>query len=339
MNLKYVMTLKLKSFFFVLVLFLLMSRNAFPQNLADIEKNYFQLEKNLKKEKVILDSLKLVLNEKANEIDAEKSKKDADKDKIVGLMSALITVSNKYDAQQKKVAQLQTKYESAKRELDKKYTSIIDSLKALQNSGEFRGDMDELDSEILNCTETKLAIAPKISLLSFDPSKLLKVDPYKSKDSLEKAIYREYLQDALNEVDYHLENINEQHTEINQMLALEKKTEKFLKETEFQRGIRTQSSGKSGTNIESSPPGLDDNLFEGVNSRDNAIKITEQFRGYTLLLNQLNVSISDGLPVADKLEWNAASGRLSLKEYKNLLEELRKKLQEYKLVLGNKIGG
>ena len=339
MNLKYVMTIRLKSFFFVLVLVLIVSRNTSPQSLADLEKNYFQLEKNLKKERVILDSLKVVLNEKANEIDTEKSKKDADKDKIVQLMSVSITVSNKYDAQQKKVAQLQSRYESAKRELDKKYTSIIDSLKVLQNSGEYKGDMDELNSRILTYTETKLAIAPKISLLSFDPSKLLKVDPYKSRDSLEKAIYSEYLQDALSEVDYHLKNINEQHSEINQMLELEKKTEKFLKETEFQRGIRTQSSGKSETNVGAAPSDIDNAVFEGVKDRNNAENITEQFRSYTLLLNQLNLSVSDGLPVTDKLEWDAASERLSLKEYKNLLEELRKKLQEYKLVLGNKIGG
>jgi hypothetical protein len=335
MNFKYAMTLRLKSFFFVLALFLLTIQNALPQSLTDLEKNYYTTEKNLKKEKIVLDSLKLVLNAKGNEIDIEKNKKNADKDKIVELMSALITVSNKYDAQQKKVVQLQTKFESSKIELDKEYSAIIDSLKTLQSSGEFRGDMNKLNSDILYYTETKLAIGPKISLLSFDPSKLLKIDPNKSRDSLEKAIYMEYLQDALSEVDYHLKNINEQHSEINQMLALEKKTEKFLKETEFQKGIRTQSSNRSGTNSESL---TDEATFGGVNNRDNAVKITEQFRVYTLLLNQLNVSIAEDLSATDKLEWGSEGERLSLKEYRNLLEELRKKLQDYKLVLGNKIG-
>jgi len=319
------------------VLFSLVIGNAFPQSLPDLEKNYYSLEKNLEKEKAVLDSLKVKLNEKANQIDYEKSKKDPDKDKIVELMSASITISNKYDAQQKKVTQLQTKIESVKKELDKRYTSIIDSLQTLQSSGEFKGDKEKLNSDILSYTETKLAIAPKISLLSFDPAKLLKIDPLKTKDSLEKAIYMEYLQNALTEINRHLTNINQQHSEINQMLLLEKKTEKFLKETEFQSGMRTQSSTRSGTNLDASPQVTDENVFTGVRDVDNATKITEQFQGYTLLLNQLNLSASGEFLISDKLEWRSVPERLSLKEYKNLLEELRKKFQEYKLVLGNKI--
>jgi len=329
-----IQTKTLKIFFTILVL--LIPYKTFPQSLPDLEKNYYSLEKNLEKGKAVLDSLTIKLNEKANQIDYEKSKNDPDKDKIVKLMSASITISNKYDAQQKKVTQLQTKLESVKKELDKRYTSIIDSLQTLQNSGEFTGDKNKLNSEILFYTEAKLAIAPKISLLSFDPAKLLKVDPLKTKDSLEKAIYKEYLQNALTEVNHHLTNIDQQHSEVNQMLLLEKKTEKFLKETEFQSGMRTQSSSRSETNLNASPQ-VDENFFAGVRDADNATKITEQFRGYTLLLNQLNLSISGGLSVNDKLEWYSAPERLSLKEYKNLLEELREKLQEYKLVLENKI--
>ncbi|HVO74351.1 MAG TPA: hypothetical protein VMT35_10040, partial [Ignavibacteriaceae bacterium] len=315
MNCNFISTqISIKLFLRVLIFFLLISPAIFSQSLESMEKNYYQLESNLKKEKAVLDSLKLVLNEKGNEIDNEKNKKNPDKDKIVELMSASITISNKYDAQQKKVAQLQTKYESAKIELDKKYSLVIDSLKSLQNSGEFKGDMNKLNSDILYYTETKLAVGPKISLLSFDPSKLLKIDPNKSTDSLEKAIYKEYLQDALTEVDYHLKNINEQQSEINQMLALERKTEKFLKETEFQKGVRTQTSKRNQDNL---GPSSDFNtgVFGGVDNPENAARMTEQFKGYTLLLNQLNLAVFEKMPVTNKLEWDAVSGRLSLREY------------------------
>ena len=63
----------------------------------------------------------------------------------------------------------------------------------------------------------------------------------------------------------------------------------------------------------------------------------EQLHGYALLLNQLNLDLSSGKKLSLQVEPMDGNSSLSLKQYKKMLEELKKKLQEYKLVLSNKI--
>jgi len=319
----------------VLLLFIAITGgNIIPQSTSEFEISYNYSKNNLEKEKYVLDSLKLLLNEKANLIDYEKNKKNVDKDKIVALMSSSVVISNKYESQQKKVKQLGKKVESIEKELSKRYTAIIDSLQSLQSSGELTGDKEKIDSEVLLYIEKKLAVVPRISLLSFDPVKLLKIDHGKTKDTLENVIYQEYLQNAYAEVNTYLANVDEHYSEINHIILLQKKTEKFLKEAEFENGIRTESSTSGGINTEANRDG---SFIDPTVLAENK-QMIEQFRGYTLLLNQLNLGLSTGNKFDWQIESMDGSSSLSLKQYKKVLEDLKKKLQDYKLVLGNKIG-
>lgn len=328
----------IKNFMTVLVILLL---SLFPeqvnsQSLTELEKNYINAKKNLENANHVLDSLKIVLNKKANQIDHEKSKQNADNDKIIEMMSSSVVVSNKYESQQKKVNQIENRITSIINELNKKYTSIIDSLQTLQNSDEFNGDKEQLDSQVLFYTEKKLAVAPKISLLSFDPSRLLKIDPGKTKDSLECTIYKEYLENAYAEISSDLKDVEQRYSEISRILLLQKKTERFLKETEFDNGIPTEGSTPDKKYATYTGSGRDVNPDPGV-VEERAIVI-DQYRGFTLLLNQLNIDPTSGDKLDRQLLQIGENSSLDLKQYKKVLVELRKKLQEYKLVLGNKIG-
>jgi hypothetical protein len=319
--------------FILFSLIFLSASDILAQSTSELEMSYNNSKKNLVKETNILDSLKILLNEKANQIDYEKNKKDADKNKIVELMSSSVIISDKYELQQRKVRQLENTVDSLGKKLSNRYTSTIDSLQSLKNSGDFSGDRDKLDSEVLLNLEKKLELVPKISLLSFDPAELLKINPDKNKDSLGNAIYMEYLQSAYDELYNHLANVDEQYTEIKNIILLQKKTEKFLKETEFEGGLRTErsASDRSSTNENRSSVFTDQTNFSGET------RIIEQLHGYTLLLNQLSLDLSSGKKLSLQVESMDGNSSLSLKQYKKMLEELREKLQEYKLVLSNKI--
>ena len=327
------MMMRVFSVFILFSLIFLSASNILAQSTSELEVRYNSSKKILVKENNILDSLKTLLNEKADQINFEKNKKNADKDKIVELMSSSVLISDKYELQQRKVRQLDNTVGSLEKELTNRYTSIIDSLQSLKNSGNFSGDKDKLDSEVLIYLEKKLKLAPKISLLSFDPAELLKINPDKNKDSLGNAIYREYLQNAFDELNNHLANVDEQYTEIKNIILLQEKTEKFLKETEFEGGLRTErsASDRSSTNENRSSAFSDQTTFSGE------ARMIEQLHGYNLLLNQLNLDLSSGKKLSLQVESMDGNSSLSLKQYKKMLEELRKKLQEYKLVLSNKI--
>ena len=314
--------------------FLFISKPVNAQSLSVIEKNYAVSKKNLDNANHVLDSLKTVLNKKADEIEIEKSKTNPDEDKIVELMSSFVVISNNYEAQRKKVNQLGKKVDTVVFDLSKKYSSIIDSLRSLGSSDTFNGDKDKLDSEILFYMEKKISVSPKILMLSFDPAKLLKLDLRNTKDSLEAIVYKEYLQNAYKEINNHLENVEHRYSEVSSILLLQKKTEKFLKETEFGNDIPTKnSSTENKTTIVRY--GGDD---EGTGVVHDAAALPQQYHDYALLLNQINIDLTSG----NKLDWQVVpvdgDTPIDLTQYKKMLEDLKKKLLEYKFVLGNRIG-
>lgn len=320
----------------VIIIFSLLcfSKQVDAQSLSALEKNYTESKKNLDNANHVLDSLKAVLNKKADALEIEKSKTNPDGDTIVDMMSAFVVISNNYEDQQKRVNQFGKKLDAIVTDLSKKYSSIIDSLHTLQSPDTFNGDKDILDSEILFYMEKKISISPKIPLLSFDPVKLLKLDPGKTKDSLEAIVYKEYLQNAYKEINNHLENVEHRYSEVNGILLLQKKTEKFLKETEFGNDIPTKNSSTENKTTSARYDG-DDN---GIGVVHDAAALPQQYQDYALLLNQINIDLTSG----NKLDWQVVpvdkDTPVDLFQYKKMLEDLKKKLLEYKFVLSNKIG-
>ena len=300
--------------------FLFISKPGNAQSLSVIEKNYAVSKKNLDNANHVLDSLKTVLNKKADEIEIEKSKTNPDEDKIVELMSSFVVISNNYEAQRKKVNQLGKKVDTVVFDLSKKYSSIIDSLRSLGSSDTFNEDKDKLDSEILFYMEKKISISPRIPLLSFDPAKLLKLDPRNTKDSLEAIVYKEYLQNAYKEINNHLENVEHRYSEVSSILLLQKKTEKFLKETEFENDIPTKSSATENKTASVRFYGDDG----GVRTSNDAL-LPQQYHDYALLLNQINIDLTSG----NKLDWQVVpvdgDTPIDLTQYKKMLEDLKEK--------------
>ena len=311
------------TFIFLLTGLNVISINA--QSVGELEKKYERLNNQYLKENTILDSLKNIFLARTNEIDSEKKKANPDKDKIVDLMSGSITLSNNIDEQNKKLNFLAKDIDKVKRQLHKYYTSIIDSLE-LKKKNDTENE-DSIDNEILNYTEKKLLVAPPIPLLSFNPEKILGIDIGKTKNPTEKALYKEYLDNALKEINKLWENTNELSSEIDQIVLLQRKTEKFLEEAELERGVIHQRRNAALTN----EAGLD---FSGGPEVRESIAPGYQVESYRLILNQLDFDKS----VSTNLDWKITTEntRLDLREYQKLLKEVKKRLQELKLVLVNK---
>lgn len=312
---------------FLFLLIILVVTPVCAQSLGGLEKKYDRLNNQYLRENKILDSLKNSFSSRTDEIDTEKKKSEPDKDKIVDLMAGSITLSNRIEEQNKKVNLLEKDIDNVKQQLHKRYTSIIDSLELKKKTGRENGD--RLNAQILNYTEKKLLVAPPIPLLSFNPEKILGIDIAKINDSKEKALYEEYLNSALNEVDKLWKNTNELSSEVDQIVLLQKKTEKFLEEAELESGVIHQSRNIALTDETRAG-------FSGgpVNIEDATLGT--QVESYRLILNQLNFDTS----VNVDLDWKITTKdtKLNLREYQKLLKEVKKRLQELKLVLVNKTG-
>ncbi|MGE5683502.1 MAG: hypothetical protein ACM34K_21790 [Bacillota bacterium] len=294
----------------------------------ELEKRLVQLQDNLEKQSRELELLKQTMNIKAEQIDAEKKRNSPDRNKIADLMSHSVSISNKIDFQQKKLSVTEIEIESVKKLLNRRYASAIDSLNQLKTAR--KGNQEEIQSQILLLTEKKLITAPKISMLTLNPDKLLKMDVKQAKSEREESLYREYIQSALNEIDTQLKKVNESYREAEEIVYLQKKAGKFLEEAEFQSeirpGRRSASRSYSGENSYASPLDL---------SKDGARSANLPF--YTGILTQLQAVTSPYI----KSQWlSSAEGKdkhLSMDEYYELLKEVKKNLQEYRTLLLHKL--
>jgi len=320
-----------KELFIVLILYFIGMISLNAQSRDELEKKYEQLSNQYEKERNTRDSLKNIFSVKTEQIDSEKKKKNPDNDKIVDLMAGSVSVSNKIDVQNKKINYIEKDIESVKQQLHKLYSSKIDSLESLKKTG--KEDSERLDDEILLLTEKNLLVAPRIPKLSFSPEKILGIDLNKAKNQKEKTLYKEYLNNALNEVDMLLGNVDLQISEVDQIVNLQTKTKKFLEEAELEGNMILQSKSNQTADINAFPRLTEGTGVTGV-SNDFALNV----KTYQLILSQLDIQ---QLSKAD-LKWKTSSDGMnrnfSAKEYQKLLKEVKKRLQEFKLVLANKTG-
>ena len=313
--------------FFALVFFFFLNNSIFGQSLNELEKKFERLNTQLIKENKTLDSLKIIYTKKAEQIDSEKKKKNPDKENITTLMAGTVFISNKIEEQNKKVSYIEKDFENLKKQLHTLYSVKIDSLQKLKDSG--NENEEDLDKEILLLTEKNLLVAPKIPKLSFSPEKILKIDLNKAKDQKEKTIYKEYLNSALTEVNLLLGSVEVQISEVEQVVNLHTKTKKFLEEAELEGNMIVQNQENQSANLNAFPRFTD----EGI-SNDFALNL----KTYQLILSQLDIQQLSKPDLNLKISFDVADKNINAMEYEKLLKEVKQRLQEFKLVLANKIG-
>ncbi len=306
------------------------------QNVPKLEDLYIHYNNKLTNEVSKLDTLKKDLYAQVNIINTEKEKGKPNKEKIKSLMASSVVISNKVDKQQKIVNNLKDEIELLKKKLMEKYSVIIDSLNTILKSNKNIKDKEKLKPEIFYYTEKRLKLYPGIKLLSFFPNKILQIDLSKITDTTEKKLYKEYLQKALSEVNDRLMSVTGQSNEIVRMITLQKKTKRFLEETEFGNSIMPGSFTSQTTTLSAKTTPMT-NLFSKARDALNVSLLTK-VRDYTLLLNQLDINEITNSKLKWQLVINPKNKHLDLQQYQELLLEVKKRLKDYKIVLMHKLG-
>lgn len=328
---KYILKIRFDVYYLAFILIFL-TTELLPQTVQITENRYNKLQLDLKSEQGKLDSLKNVFNERVKKIDEEKNKQNPDKDAVKNLMAGSISLTNEIDVRQKKVDGIEGEVEKVKKKLNRIYSEKIDSLQEIERRGNISSEeLNHVKEEVISFVEKKIATSPKASLLSFNPEKIAAIDLKKISDQQEKEIYKDYLQKALAEVDSRLENINESISEVRQIIILQKKTNRFLEETEFETNIQQQNVPETASN-QASPQD-----YSGRSTDINAkASFSTQAQDYSLLLGQLRQP-SDG-KVRIENNYDLKNPNLTLPQYQDLLKEVKKKLLEYKLIIAHKLG-
>ncbi len=312
----------------LLLIFIIVRQHINAQTLNDVEKRYETLKSNFVKEKLILDSLNQSLEERAELINEEKGKSKPDQDKIYKLMAGSVTISKSVEYQQKIISKLEKTLEEIKQKLDYQYTLLIDSLKTLKQTAPKVSDVRDIDYQIISYIEKRLLVTPRIKQLSFIPEKILEIDLNKTRDTLQKNIYAEYLTVALNEVNNLLNQVNETNSEITQIITLHAKASKFLDEVEFETRIKPVGTASTM----SAPTEASILYFDEKGS-----EFRSQLQSYVSLNNQLNFRQSSYISTTGEKFFKFSDDHVSLKDYQELLKELKKRLSDYRTILSDKL--
>lgn len=165
----------------------------------------------------------------------------------------------------------------------------------------------------------------------------MKINPDTLKDPSQRKIYGEYITSALDEVNDRLKKVDESYKEVRSIVALQKKTSKFIEETEFatvppQRinespSVENYPSTATGNGLPTTPTSN-----YGTDVQSSAYK--SQAQSYNLLLWQLKRPFDS----YNKLNSEVMSPELTMQQYFDILRELRERLSEYKLLLTHKAG-
>lgn len=302
-----------------LVLFFLSLSFSFGQ--SALENTYSKLNTKQQNLTSTLDSLKKILVNKVNFISIEKSKEKKDNDRLTELLASTSSITNLIDATQFEIDQNSEETDNIKSDLFLLYSKQIDSLK-----------LDEVNNkinsfEIIKLTEKRLLVSQKIDMLSFSPQNVINIRP--TENDTEQKIYNEYLVEANQEVENKLSEINNLREEIENIIELNQETEEFLEDINFDNNFAVYSnptSTESNLSFENSAD------FTSGAEKNNLATQTESF-GDILFQFGLSSSLTSDIQIDSK----SNNGTTSLRAFRNLIDLVEKQLNDYKIVINNKL--
>lgn len=303
------------------MMFFLSSSVLFGQSGYELENQVIQLNLAIRNEQFVLDSLNRVVEKTAADIANEKSRTNADQNKIVKWMAHAVVVSNHIKESQKRLSVLQSSAEECRQRLEQIYAHTIDSLKSLERLKSFAGDRRVLQNEILFWTEKRVLLSPVVSMLTFDPRKVQEIHLENTSNSMERSVAEDYLRKALLEIDTHLNRVISERKEYEEITDLRKRTAEFVSEVYDQSRITAISRAQAGVASSGSP--LTPSDYKAL-----------QFRSVVGLIQQLNASTP--LSSANVIYPESKSG-ITQEEYIQLLKQAEKQLKTYKDIVQKKL--
>lgn len=314
------------------VVLLVLFRAVVAQNAAALEEEFFTLQRQIETVQAGLDSLNALLEQQAAQIDVEKRRESPDREKLRKQMAAGLALSKQIAEQQKRLQTLQKNRAQTQYRLAQRYSTMLDSLQALQ-AGSVTADA-ELERQILRYTGKYLLYSPVFRALSFDPQKIREINPAGSSDSLERALSLNYLRNALADVENHLQEIEENRKEVENTLRLERKTRQFLEEVDADNlGLLARAGNPAGAErlAANSPASFDPQV-----SGDAALAAA-RVESIALFFGQLGIRDPEGISLSRFSAAPAGRTPLSLEEYLALLQAAEKQLKQIRSTAQRKL--
>lgn len=300
------------------------------QPLIQQESRLFELEKEQILMQNKLDSLKIKLEWQLQRIDQLKSEKDRDKDEIASQMSRALTISKTIEKYESALKVNKTQQQQAKVTLRNRYTFLIDSLQNSLENAKNEQDRQKTELRILLIADKRMRISSFLQPLSFDPQKIKEINLNKTSSNLERAIYKNYLELALADIDSHLTVVGNKRDELEEIIRLEKKAEAFIGDIEDNKIF--------GFYEESEPP-LQENApkppFIDYPRSIQADPVTAN--EFQIIFKQIHKSVSEiGVSDMDKYLFSIDKS-MSRQEYFELLKKTYEYLELYRKVIINKL--
>lgn len=303
------------------------------QNLLQLELMYQNKIQEIQIKQTKLDSLNSIYYKMIDSIDKEKQKDSSNENAITRMLAEAVVVSNQVDKQQIILDENANELEMIKKYLDLKYAIKIDSLEALEKENSKVINIETIKSQKMEYIEKRMLVAPKIYSLSFDPQKLIQYNIENSQDSIEQKIYTEYLTNALKEIEKQSQQITVLKSEIQEIVTLQNETADFIEDAESE--IMFNPAIQSTQSLEKSS----DQFFGGITNRasSEADKLYSQANSYLHIFNQLKTSTNISTSSPWEIPTDTIPANLSFQQYLNLLENLDKMLQDYRVLLEHKL--
>lgn len=308
------------------------------QGITTAERAYDELQAELAREQSRLDSLNALLAAQAAKIDATKKSASPDQNTIREMMAAGLEISRQVESAQRRQERLNARAEDQRQLLAEQYAATIDSLRQLENSGDYQGDRQKLQQQISAYTEKFILFSPAFQALSFDPRKIGDIHFEEIQDSLEREIALSYLQNALSDVDSHLVHIRRNSDAIYATIRLEEKTREFLEEVDdpsfgLLSGASENISATANFESQDGRTSTGDETALDVASAPVS-GFTKQLESISLFIRQLDIDDPDNLLT----HWqNRNNGSLTLEMYLDLLKDAEKRLESYAKTISRKL--
>ncbi len=314
---------------YLLVILILFTHPVYSQNLSSLEVSANKIRRQISADNVKLDSLNKILNQKVDVINNEKNKSPQDKDKISGLMANSITLTNQIEKIQKSISSQEDNLASLEKKLFNTYSATIDSLTELLNKAKSKSTKDELTEQIFRLRERRLLLTQGKLKLQYNPENILGIDAKSFTSANEKKRIEEYLTNAYAEVNTQLNEVTFKLNEIEKTISLQKKATRFLEQTEGENEIKsaTRTSNRTASSAYGDYP------------RDGATaELSEKsVLSYNQMINQLAFLEPSLIKSRQDYSFGTIKKNFQLKDYKNLLNDVKQLLTEYKSLLSNKI--
>ena len=197
-----------------------------------------------------LDSLQLALNKYSRYIEQEKQRKRKNSTAMADWYDQVSRLSQLISERQGVLRNLRKEILKTRSALDTYYSIKIDSLQKVLDSTPSPTAQKTIDKSILNYSEKRISLLPPFKAFTFDPQKVSQIDLDPSADSLEQAIYLDYLNYARREVSEVLGMIEKTGKELREMAILQKRSERFLEEIGDDRPLPLFTVSTSGQTSE-----------------------------------------------------------------------------------------